>query len=286
MKNITSIKTNKLYVVVAILLINIFNVNNLGAQQNAQWPFYIAFEDAIGAKDTLWMVYDTAAVYPNGVSPNLGEIPLSPEDTLGFHVWCYLFLGVPYEKYSGRALDPSNDYLSTTVYAENYVLPLTASWDTTLFTADILYETGDPVRRGIMDSDYFFGNNNGSFSWFELTLDNHVTMYEFFAGTGNHFPISLYLERGPLTPIVGVNDIESNYLSVFPNPTAGLLNLQFPSAVSGTLKVYNSKGKLVLSKNVSSDREQVDLQNAADGLYYAVYEEEERRIVKKVVLRK
>ena len=257
------------------------------AQQNAQWPFYIAFEDATGAKDTMWMVFDSSAAYPNGVSPSLGEVPLSSQDTLDFHVWCNLYFGEQGAKYSTSAKSLSYSSNERLIYAANYVLPITARWDTLLFTADILYETGDPVNRATIDNNYFFLVNNWYFQVFEMTLDNHVLLPEFGWGGGvGHFPIFVDFDRGPLGPILNTDEKESDYFSLYPNPTAGLINIEFLMTASGTLTVYDSKGKLVLSENMSSDRKQIDLQNEADGLYYAVYQDDERRVVKKVVLRK
>jgi len=39
------------------------------AQAQPQWRFHLAFEDAIGAKDTLWFLYDTTATLGGGWTP-------------------------------------------------------------------------------------------------------------------------------------------------------------------------------------------------------------------------
>jgi len=262
-----------------------FTLNLSFAQQNAQWPFYIAFEDATGAKDTLWMVYDTGTSdYYYGIEPELGEIPLDSNNTNEFRIWIHL--DSEGNQYNTIAVNISFPFLETEIYAENYILPITMNWDTTLFTADVLYEYGDPVNEAYFDSQYFFIQNNGWDNYFHLTLTDHADLEYFWWGDSQHFPIFVLLERGPLGPWVNTKNIEFKQLSVYPNPSAGLVNLEFPTSVSGTLTIYDSKGKLVLSENVSTDRKQIDLHNAADGLYYAVYEGTGKRIVKKVVLRK
>ncbi len=268
---------------IIVLLIYLIAPSCAAQQGDAQWPFYLAFEDANGAKDTIWMIYDSSAAPFYGIDPALGEIPLE-NNTEEFRVWIYLdFEG---NQYNTIALNLTFDFLETQIYSENYELPITVKWDSTLFTADILYESGDPINEAYFDNQYFFLVNNWWFNEFNMLVTDHTEMPYFDWGDGQHFPLFVRFTRGLGDPLA-INGIhESHYLSVYPNPTTGLINIEFPKTVSGTLKIYTSNGKRVLSENVSSDRKQIDLQNEADGLYYAVYEDDARRIVKKVVLNK
>ncbi len=96
-----------------------------------QWKFYFAFEDATGARDTVWQVLDSAAT--DGLDPRFGEIPveLDPEK---FNVWLPGGAEIYFKTY---AMPLSYDiYMG--IEANNYVLPITLSWDTALFRAPVL----------------------------------------------------------------------------------------------------------------------------------------------------
>ncbi len=56
------------------------------------WRFHLAFEDGTGARDTIWMVYDTSATLGSNPWPGpnvdtlLGEGPVNLDDGI-FHVF-------------------------------------------------------------------------------------------------------------------------------------------------------------------------------------------------------
>ena len=63
-----------------LLTLTVLLAMSAAAQQ--QWRFHLAFEDGTGARDTIWMLYDTAAqlFYANSdplVDTLLGEGPVS-----------------------------------------------------------------------------------------------------------------------------------------------------------------------------------------------------------------
>ena len=64
---------------------------------------------------------------------------------------------------------------------------------------------------------------------------------------------------------VGVNDHEMATVSVYPNPTMGLFIIEGQDVTE--VEVYNAQGQLVISQTVSDDFVEIDLSNAANGLY-------------------
>jgi hypothetical protein len=62
-----SMKTIHLFLGLTLLL------GTLQIHAQPQWRFHLAFEDATGAKDTLWFIYDTTATI--GWDSHLGEGP-------------------------------------------------------------------------------------------------------------------------------------------------------------------------------------------------------------------
>src|SRR5690554_6236136 len=128
-------------------------------QQQAQWSFYLAFEDATGAKDSVWFLMDTSATYPWSISGLYGEELVEP-DSGNFQVWFLhpldLQSGNRYDTWLGR---PISEAFSFELFSENGVMPYIATWDSTLFTADFLYEYGDPIYKATLDNEYFFFQN-------------------------------------------------------------------------------------------------------------------------------
>ena len=61
-------------------LLLIFALTSVVSALNAQgpptqWKFYLAFEDATGAKDTIWIGLDENGTVGN-LNPDLGEVPV------------------------------------------------------------------------------------------------------------------------------------------------------------------------------------------------------------------
>jgi hypothetical protein len=65
-------------------------------------------------------------------------------------------------------------------------------------------------------------------------------------------------------------DIASDQeITIYPNPTNGLLNVNIPDLGEGTavLGVYNVNGKLVYKKTLNNTLSQVDIKNQPSGIY-------------------
>lgn len=64
---------------------------------------------------------------------------------------------------------------------------------------------------------------------------------------------------------MGVDDNELTKISVYPNPTSGLFIVQGEDIEK--VEVYNVTGQLILTKTASDYHTEIDLGNAADGMY-------------------
>jgi hypothetical protein len=253
-------------------------------QLNADWPFYMAFEDATGATDTLWMLLDSASTYPWEIPGIYGETPIEP-DTVDFQVWINHPLALQSgDIYNTYIKTMEHDNIGRPIYATNYEYPITVRWDTSLFTADILYETGDPVNDAYIDNEYFFLNNNGWGSVYEMTLDNQAEMPAFFWGSQEHFPIFVSLSRGPLDEDLGIDGVEEDGFSIYPNPASDYIKLSFPKVVTADVRIFNARGKLVLSTTIAGSQKQLNLGSLSSGLYFIELSDEDGRLVKKIVV--
>ncbi|MBS1569769.1 MAG: hypothetical protein JST45_10035 [Bacteroidetes bacterium] len=122
------------------------------------WRFHLAFEDGTGARDTIWMVYDTSATTGSDSNPQvdyaLGEGAVTIDQST-FNVWTWNWdedstdtHAFPYSWY------PIFD--GTLIDAINWVPPMTIRWDTSLFHAPYLPFTQGDINHAYMDGNYFF----------------------------------------------------------------------------------------------------------------------------------
>ena len=74
-----------------------------------------------------------------------------------------------------------------------------------------------------------------------------------------------------LTITVGVEDYENSTFTIFPNPTKGLVNVQFSQnmaqSTDSKIQLFDIYGKLLQVIPISSDLENIDLEPYAKGVY-------------------
>jgi hypothetical protein len=135
----------------SLFIFSLIFITNLCFAQ-PQWKFHIAFEDAIGAKDTIWLIWDTTAHGSLPTDTALGEGPVSFNYS-NFNVWIYNWDG---DSTKTRAYPYNAISFLLEVRAFNYQYPITIRWDTTLFYASYLPLPVGYINAAIIDNDYFF----------------------------------------------------------------------------------------------------------------------------------
>ncbi len=242
----------KKFIYTLFLLFLFFSVH-LYAQP--QWKFHVAFEDATGAKDTIWFIWDTTAMF-YGIDTTLGEG--NPHmDYSQFNVWTLTWAAYPNDYDTTKVVAHPYSYsFDCTIEAINFELPITITWDSALLHADWLPPTPVGwVNFARIDNDYFFlYNNNGLAHEYDMTLSDSVTApYE-----GNtdpwawqdwvHFPMDIFLIQDPTLSVDTKIDNSKNItLKFYPNPfeknTTFEFYLQNKSYVE--LSVFNFQGKKI-----------------------------------------
>lgn len=90
------------------------------------------------------------------------------------------------------------------------------------------------------------------------------------------------------TQIVGVqeNDNVNNDINVYPNPTTGLINIEFENGEF--LEVYNLLGEVVLNETIAADQFLVslDLTDNPNGVYFVSIKTNDKIFTKKILLSK
>jgi len=246
------------------------------SQENAQWAFYLAFEDATGARDTVWLVLDEAAG-PSTMDVQFGEEPIVLNDTL-FNVWTYtLDWNEPYNCYA-------TNFGNAGLYIEgnNYSLPITLTWDSTLFQADILDEVLLYVANlALLESQYF--SSFGELGY--IMLDSETIEMPFFSWeSGDHFPLDFRIQFGLGDPL-NSKVFEKQKLNLFPNPIQYKLNFSTDSRLE-YLEIYSIDGELVYSQSLfdnQSDLYSFNVSKLSSGMYVVVGQFEEGMLTGKFV---
>ncbi|MDD4374771.1 MAG: T9SS type A sorting domain-containing protein [Bacteroidales bacterium] len=214
-----------------------------------QWKFHLAFEDATGAKDTIWFIWDTTATF-YGLDTALGEYPVSLDDNL-FNVWICNPANEKYDTLKTIA-HPYTYTFGHQIEAVNFKLPVKISWDSSLFHADWLpSEPVGWVNNAWISNEYFFLVNNTEDHYFDLTLDNHTIMPDStIVGTADenpwfwlperNFPLGIGLAQDP-TLYVDEDLTRKDYF-IYPNPVHSLLIVDTQKKIA-TVKILNTQGK-------------------------------------------
>jgi len=86
----------------------------------------------------------------------------------------------------------------------------------------------------------------------------------------------------------GVNIAETNDVKLYPNPNTGVFFMDIQGMQNANITIVNSIGSVVYSENnfvVDNSMKRIDLSNEAEGIYMLVVENDNQRIIKKIVIK-
>ncbi len=115
----------------------------------------------------------------------------------------------------------------------------TSSSNPELFNADFSSEVG--------------GQSNVKFRW---------------TYAGGSFSYYWAIDDIVITNAISVSDIEDTNINIYPNPSNGIFTLQNGTNNIKSFDVFNMSGKIILSRNINSDKTTIDLSNQAHGFYF------------------
>ncbi|MDX1463752.1 MAG: ASPIC/UnbV domain-containing protein, partial [Marinirhabdus sp.] len=87
---------------------------------------------------------------------------------------------------------------------------------------------------------------------------------------------SLVVTEGETGTTMGIDDINANLVSVFPNPTASALNFSMEGLQDTPVTIIDVNGKLVLNTTISSSNS-IDVSALKSGVYFVQFEMEDQR---------
>ena len=107
--------------------------------------------------------------------------------------------------------------------------------------------------------------------------------------TYNYFGNNLYVDNVTVSPLTDMSEyVNDDKLSIFPNPTTGMLNIMIPENMENSnIVIYNSLGAEVGSFDVPSNSRSftTDLKGYGHGIFFIHVLSEGKSVIKKVIVK-
>lgn len=122
-----------------------------------------------------------------------------------------------------------------------------------------------------------------------LSADGVWTLKVLDLGAGDGGAINTFsLNFCKVEPTFSTTDNVFNGLTIFPNPTKGIININLNSVFEGDTQysVYDIQGRMILSKKSSASNEVLNIENLTEGVYVLSIENGNNKLTRKIVLNK
>ena len=114
--------------------------------------------------------------------------------------------------------------------------------------------------------------STGSSAQFINISDSLETITQYFVtvadSNGCVFTDSIQIQFATCT---NINEIVNDEIEIYPNPTTGILFINFKSSLSGSITIYDQSGKEIVSKEINKNQNTVDLYTLPSGIYNCIY---------------
>jgi len=81
-----------------------------------------------------------------------------------------------------------------------------------------------------------------------------------------------------------IEELSESAFSIYPNPSSGLVNINFDNNASSRVNIHDINGKLIIGQNFENNQNQVDLSNQPKGVYLITINQEGRETTQKLIL--
>lgn len=248
------------------LLIILLNISRLTygqvyeipyADVQPEWVFPLCFEDASGARDTIYMAYDPDAIdfgVPSADSI-FGEKFL-PADTSSFMVYWDLM-------YDDKVLKTAvfKNFNPVLISFNKAKLPVKFTWDSQLFYAENLpYPDNYPLPNawglvhcgawkeyeGCQLDEYsgIYMTDAPDFVYASEIVDSILYASEYFEFFENGLDFRI-LQYGDDYNWMSVAGNEVTDISIYPNPVTDIMRIRYAANISGQLVITDVSGKII-----------------------------------------
>lgn len=158
--------------------------------------------------------------------------------------------------------------IETSIGTSPTATSMTQSIEVNAIPADTTYQNATPTFTVPANGVYYIG-------------------FHAYVPAGNGGSSSLRIDNINLSIVTGVNETKNvGGVSIFPNPSNGLVNLTVAKYANAKVQVLNSVGKVVYNENISSAENKIDLTNFTNGLYIVTVTSPEFTYTEKITLNK
>lgn len=238
------------------------------------FEFYVAFEDATEARDTVWFVMHSEGTW--NVDSNLGEV-LSPINDGNFNAWINdnTISNDAYKK----VVFPFEGAFGGNMSCNNYLLPITLTYDSSLFESSLLYDVlGYGVEYARLENQFLTPPDDPEA--FNMLENNMCELPVFNFGDGNHFPLHITVYCGNVLSVRTTNRLS---FQVFPNPSSQSTTIQSSDIIQEFI-LRNNVGMMIRRLQPFSERVELNLNGIAAGIYLVEVITEEGSGVQKLVV--
>lgn len=170
---------------------------------------------------------------------------------------------------------------NTGVYPSQYAI-LQNSSTTNLFTGIQMAYSG-------VNSSSSFGTG-GLPTALDLAISNHICYWEIWNTDITNGSFDNLFSNSVCLPILEIEESThtENNLTIYPNPTEGILTLTVKNNFIKALEVFNQLGQTIFKKdNIKNNQYLLEMDNANDGIYFLkVIDNENKLLHTKIVLKK
>lgn len=248
---------------------------SMGVTAQSQWRFHLAFEDATGARDTIWFIFDENATL--GVDAELGEGRVQM-DLDSFNVWVNNWgldstksTAMPYTFYP---------YMDVEIQAFNFQFPVILRWDPSLFEADYL---PSPMPGAQMQCDHFFSaNNTDGLHVFDMTIDDSVQVEMLFPNDAL-FPLLVNIGQD-LGVGVGDVDVHQHGMHISPNPVRDRLVIADNQIIQNA-RILDSSGRVCMTSSQAAMQATLNVVSLAPGIYHVLLQHQDGTVQSKTFIK-
>jgi hypothetical protein len=220
----------------------------------------MAFEDATGAKDTVWLVFDPRADAQNNIDSIFGEIE-TPIDSNNY--WVRYCGTKPLNVLANGSIGSNTYVLNTYICSDKYTLPIIVSWDSTLLTE---HYTPGGFQYATLYNDYIHYTypSPGFDQELDMTTRSSIYLPEFNWWSQCHFP--MYFKINSST--ASLDECNVSYLQVFPNPTFGFIEISVENYHEDfIISLYSISGEILKTIECFNNTTVMSLSDLPSGIY-------------------
>ena len=175
-----------------------------------------------------------------------------------------------------------NGILTKLICSSNQITELNLSQNTAL-----MYIACDSNRlsclnaKNINDTNLIFFNTVSNLDLHCIEVNN--TTYSAVNWTNVDAQVSFSTNCTNTCSTVGIDELSSSSINIFPNPTSGQINISLEEAKTGVLSIRNYLGQLVMKQEFKNTQEFNISLDVPSGIYFLQLEIDGELITKKVV---